>query len=399
MTHEDTQTTTRTPRPNLLKGFVFLGAVAVVAGLLAIFVLGQRSQEGPFVPTAAPEPLSVDVIEVSLSQSFSLEERFTGIVSPRRTSQLGPQTGGRITKLYADVGDQVKAGRLLASLDTRAFEAQLAAAEATVSEAEAAHKLALATVQRQKTLFEKGHVAQQRVDESVAQADSAKARIEAARAQAATVQVQIDLARIVAPYSGVIMARMADEGAIAASGQPVFELVENSRLEARIGLPAKVADTLIEGNTYTLISDQGDAVAKLRAVTGVIETGQRTVTTVFDIDDPASVAAGAVVRLNLMRDVEESGLWLPVSALAEGERGLWSVYIARGANDDVRAVRSVVEIIHSEGDRAYVRGGLRNGDLVMLDGLQRITPGQPVKPVRLSSAGGAQQAASLELQP
>lgn len=62
-------------------------------------------------------------------------------------------------------------------------------------------------------------------------------------------------------------------------------------------------------------------------------------------------------------------------------------------------MRSVVEIIHSEGDRAYVRGGLRNGDLVMLDGLQRITPGQPVKPVRLSSAGGAQQAASLELQP
>ncbi|MEM1035489.1 MAG: efflux RND transporter periplasmic adaptor subunit [Pseudomonadota bacterium] len=399
MTYDDTQAATRTPRPNILKGLVFLGAVAIVAVLLAVFVLGQRSQEGPFVPTAAPDPLSVDVVEVSLSQTFSLEERFTGIVSPRRTSRLGPQTGGRITRLYADVGDQVKAGRLLASLDTRALEAQLAAAEASVTEADAAHKLALATVQRQQTLFEKGHVAQQRVDEAVAQADSAKARIDAAKAQAATVQVQIDLARIIAPYSGVIMARMADEGAIAGSGQPIFELVENGRLEARIGLPARVADTLNVGDEYTLVSDQGDVAAKLRAATGVIEAGQRTVTTVFDVNDPSSVAAGAVIRLNLMRDVEESGLWLPVSALAEGERGLWSVYIAREADDDLRAVRSVVEIVHSEGDRAYVRGGIRNGDLVILDGLQRITPGQPVKAVRVSSTGGAQQAASLELQP
>ncbi|MEM1086912.1 MAG: efflux RND transporter periplasmic adaptor subunit [Pseudomonadota bacterium] len=399
MSEAHTTDTGRSPKPNLLKGMVFLLVLAVVAVLLAIFVLSQRSQEGPFVPTAAPDPLTVDVVEVVLSNTLSLDERFTGLVTPRRTSQLGPQTGGRIDRLYVDVGDRVRTGQLLAYLDTRALEAQLMASKATVTEAEAAHKLALATVERQQILLDKGHVSQQRVDEAIAQADSAKARIDAAEAQAATVQVQIDLARIVAPYAGVITVRMADEGAIAAPGQALFELVESGKLEARIGLPAPVADTLEVGSMYTLSSDQGDIEATLRAVTGVIETGRRTVTTVFDISEANGVASGAVVKINLSRDVEEIGTWLPVSALAEGERGLWAVYLVRSVEGDLRAKKSVVEIVHSEGDRAYVRGGLQTGDRVILDGLQRITPGQPVKVSDVPAATVARQAALLEAQP
>lgn len=388
--------TERAPKPSFLKGLVFLIAIGAIGALLAVFVLSQRSEEGPLVPTAAPDPISVDVVEVRISDSLTLEERFTGIVTPRRTSQLGPQTGGRIVRLSADVGDRVRTGRVLATLDTRALEARLLAANASVAEAEASHKLALATVQRQEALLEKGHVSQQRVDEATAQADSAQARIDAAKAQSATIQVEIDLARIVAPYSGVITARMADEGAIASPGQPVFELVENGRLEARIGLPAPLADTLEVGELYTLSSDQGEVDTVLRAVTGVIEAGQRTVTTIFDVKDARSVSSGAVVRINLQRDVEESGFWLPVSALAEGERGLWSVYVVRDRDDQERAQKSVVEIVHSEGDQAYVRGGVREGDLVILDGLQRITPGQPVTPIVVAGTVTKQQSASLE---
>lgn len=390
--------TQRSPNPNIFKGLVFLLALAVVAGLLAVFVLGQRSEEGPFVPTATPDPLAVDVMQASMSTTLRLEERFTGLVTPRRTSQLGPQTGGRIMRLYADVGDRVETGRLLASLDTRALEAQLAAAQASIVEAEAAYTLALSTVQRQQTLLEKGHVSQQRVDEAIAQSDSANARIAAAEAQAATVQVEIDLARIVAPYSGIIISRMADEGAIAAPGQAVFELVENGHLEARIGLPSTVVGDLIVGERYTLSSDVGDVMARLRATTGVIEVGQRSVTTIFDIEDAKSVSSGAVVRLNLERDVQERGLWLPVSALAEAERGLWSLYIVRNIDSEFRAQKSVVEIVHSEGDRAYVRGGITDGDLIILDGLQRITPGQPVTPNQALSNGTGQQAAVLGRQ-
>ena len=256
-----------------------------------------------------------------------------------------------------------------------------------VAEARASYDLADSTVDRQIALLEKGHVSSQRVDEARAQANTALARIQAATANADALRVQIDLSRIEAPYDGTITARMADEGAIAGPGQPVFELVETGNLEARLGLTAKLAGRLEVGKVYELSSDQGPVLATLRSVTGVIEANNRTVTTLFDIENANAVAAGAVVRLSMVQDIDEPGLWLPISALTESDRGLWSIYIARRVGGGWQAEPGIVEIVHQSGDRVYVRGAVRDGDRVIIDGLQRITPGQPVTPVEVSANG------------
>lgn len=374
-------------RPTFWKGLIFLFVLAVIMAILAVFVLQNRSVDGPLVPTERPVPISVETVRVSLGSTFQVEEKFTGIVAARRSSQLGFPGGGRIASIRADIGDRVETGDTLAVLDTRSLQAQLKSANAVVAEAEAALALAQTTVDRQITLLEKGHVSSQRVDEARAQANSSYARIDAAQANADALRVQIDLARITAPFSGTITARMADEGAIANPGAPLFELVENDVLEARIGLTAVLADTLEIGETYDLIAGQGTVPATLRSMTGIIDANNRTVTTLFDIVDPNTVAAGAVVRLGMEREITEPGLWLPVSALTEAERGLWSIYVARGSSGDWIAEPGIVEIIHQDGDRIYVRGAVRDGDRVIIDGLQRITPGQPVTPVEVSSAG------------
>lgn len=374
-------------QPTFGKGLIFLFVLAVVAAILAIFVLQNRSVDGPLVPTERPVPISVETVRVSLGATFQVEEKFTGIVSARRSSQLGFPGGGRIASIRADVGDRVEVGDTLAVLDTRSLQAQLKSANAVVAEAEAALALAQTTVDRQIALLEKGHVSSQRVDEARAQANSSYARIDAAKANADALRVQIDLARITAPFSGTITVRMADEGAVANPGAPLFELVENNVLEARIGLTAVLADSLEIGETYELLASQGTVPATLRSMTGIIDANNRTVTTLFDIIDPNSVAAGAVVRLGMQREITEPGLWLPVSALTEAERGLWSIYVARRSSGDWIAEPGIVEIIHQDGDRIYVRGAVRDGDRVIIDGLQRITPGQPVTPVEASSAG------------
>lgn len=225
------------------------------------------------------------------------------------------------------------------------------------------------------------------VDEARAQSNTANARIAAAQANADALRVQIDLAQISAPFSGTVTERMVDEGAIAGPGQPIFELVETEFLEARIGLTAKLADQLEIDQSYPLISDQGTAIATLRSVTGIIDASNRTVTTVFDIDDPSAIAAGAVVRLGLERDINERGLWLPVSALTEADRGLWSIYKVRGSVGNYTAEPGIVEILHQDGERVFVRGSVRDGERVIIDGLQRITPGQPVTPVDTNTVG------------
>ena len=175
----------RETKPSALKGLIFVLLLAVIAVVIGTFVVGNRLPEGPKVAEAKPIPLSVETMTVALEKAFTVDEKFTGIITPRRTSQLGFSSGGRIESLSADVGDRVRSGRTLATLDVRGLTAQLAAAEAVVAEAEASHALALATVQRQSTLSAKGHVSQQRVDEATAQANTAAARIAVTAAPAA----------------------------------------------------------------------------------------------------------------------------------------------------------------------------------------------------------------------
>lgn len=375
--------TTREKRPTFGKALIFLIFIILVGAGLAAAALTLRSQEGPKVATAAPQPISATVARVTLQSGFELSESHTGLVSPRRSSQLGFSSGGRITDLRVDVGDRVTAGQTLGVLDTRGLRAQLAAAEASIEEARASRQLAMTTVQRQRQLRDQGHVSQQVVDETAAQASAADARFLASEASADTLRVQIDLARITAPFDGVVTERFSDEGAIAAPGTPIFQLVESSALEARIGLPSDTVAGLEIGETYPLEIEGSTVQARLRSVTGVIDQRQRTVSTLFDILPDQQVNSGAVARLALDRDIGEAGLWVPVSALTEATRGLWSVYaVEAGSNgSDWVAAPRLVEIVHTESGRAFVRGALSNGDRIILDGLQRITPGQPITPV------------------
>lgn len=385
MTHQ-TQIETREKKPTFLKGLAFIVLLAIVSAGLMFLALTRRSVDGPLIPENTPAAISVQVEEVQLADALTLEEAFSGIVSARRTSQLGFSGSGRVTRIRADVGDAVNAGEVLAQLDTRDLRASLAAAEATIAEAEANYALADNTVERQRTLFERGHVAQQRVDEAEAQAGASQARIEAAKARADALRVAIDLSTIRAPYAGTITVRMMDEGAIATPGMAMLEIVEAGQLEARIGVPSTVAANMDIGEVYTLTSDRGPVEAKLRAKTGVIDQSLRTMSTVFDIVDASAVDAGAVVRLAMPREIAERGFWAPVSALAESSRGLWSMYVAEPVGTGYEARPRLVEVVHSDGDRVFVRGTLNDGERYIAGGIARLVPGQRVEPRLVSSA-------------
>lgn len=369
----------RQKNPSASRALVFLFVLMMVGVCIAVFVISQRSATGPLVAEDAPDAIPVRIVPVELSDNVLIDEKFTGLATPRRTSMLGFQGGGRIDSIFADIGSRVGKGQRLAVLDTRSLKAQLAAADAVVLEARAARDLAATTVSRQLQLLEKGHVSQQIVDEAQAQVDTANARINAAQAQADTLRVQIDLAQITAPYGGVVTKRFADEGAIAAPGSSIFELVEIGRMEARIGLPAEEAMKLKVGEAYILETKIGPVEATHRATTGVIDANARTVTTVFDIAE-SKLPAGSVVRLALRTELVERGVWVPIGALTEGNRGLWSVYVAERDGDGWSAQKRPVEIVRAEAERAYVRGALSDGDALITEGITRVAPGIVVSP-------------------
>lgn len=355
-------------------------SVGLAALIIAILVLGISSlrAEANF-QGSAPPPIPVSAVEAEYASDAQIDELFPGLVSARRESALGFERGGRIDLIEVDIGDRVSAGEVIARLDTRALEAQIAAADAQTAEAAAQTALAAETQDRQAQLLERGHISQQRFDEVATSTRAAQARQNAAAAAADALRVQLDLSIITAPFDGVITARNADEGAIASPGQPLVQIIENSALEIRVGLPPAIAAQLETGTAYHFVGEGGALMARFRASTGVVDRQTRAVTAVFDLAD-SRAAAGQVVRLRVETPIDTDGFWVPTSALAEGRRGLWSVYVLIEDGNAYSLEPRTVETIRIEAERVFVRGAVSHGELVLASGLQRITPGQRVVP-------------------
>lgn len=372
--------------PRLSRGMIFLATIGAAILAVIIFILSQRGETSAVnIAHDAPDPISVSVGEVRASSAFDIQEQYTGLVTARRSSSLGFEAGGRLVDIAADVGDKVRRGQTLAKLDTRSLQAQLNASLANIREAEAALKLANATVERQTILEEKGLLASQSFDEASAQAASAEARLLAAQAQAENLRVRIALSHLDAPFDGVVTRRFMDEGEIAPPGQPVLEVVEDGVLEVSVGLPLDVASRLSVGSDYPIRVEAQSFSARLRTLTGIIETNQRTMTAVFDVPEDAGISPGSVARLETQQAIEQSGMWVPVSALTESDRGLWAIYVVMKDGAHHRIEKRLVDLIHSEAERAFVRGALQDGDVFVRDGLHRLTPGMLVTPVTTSS--------------
>jgi RND family efflux transporter MFP subunit len=359
-------------------GFAVLTAALGVA-FIVITVTALRAADAD-TQAHAPDALPVPVLTVRYSETAAISEAYPGLVSARRESDLGFERGGRIAEIAVDVGSQVRAGDTLARLDTSTLRAQIAAADAQTAEAAAQLQIARATESRQRTLLERGHISQQRLDEVATNTTAAEARRTAAAAQANALRAQLALSEISAPFDGVVTARTADEGAIAAPGTPVLRLVENTSLEIRLGLPVSAAASLVEGETYAFVTTSGSIEAVFRSSTGVVDVRTRTVTAVFDLA-AGTAHAGEVARLQLETGISGRGFWVPTSALTEGRRGLWSVQaLVQDEYGQYALEPRVVETLRVDVDRAFVRGAINDGERIVASGLQRVTPGQRVVP-------------------
>lgn len=381
--HDERSPASGARRPNRTVALTALGVVGLclVGGMVVFGLLNRNSASGPRPAPTEVLAIPVSVGEARHQQSFDLAEGFSGLVVAKRRTVLGFDRAGRIEVILVDIGTRVERGALLVRLDTRAINAQVRAAQAQVEEAEAGLALAEATVRRQQQLFAQGFVSSQRLDEARAQVDAARARVAALAAQAATLEVEADLMRMTAPYSGSIVARFADEGQIAQPGAPVLELAEDAAPEVHIGVPQPVAAQLEQGRIYELAGPDGPFQAKLRAVNAVIDADKRTMVAVFDTQQTTSVPVGSVVRYTHQAQVQERGFWVPLSALSEADRGLWSIYVVtREANGRDILQKRQVEVVQSDVTRAFVRGPIEDGARFVSGGVQRLSPGLAVVP-------------------
>jgi multidrug efflux pump subunit AcrA (membrane-fusion protein) len=376
----------------------------------------------------------VEVVSVSPVDAYTIEREYVGEIVAGRTSSLGFESGGTVVAILVDEGASVTAGQPLARLDTRSLQTQrqqlvaqrdqaaaqlaelrngprqqdIAAARAAVADLEQQVSLARLQQGRREDLYQRGAISREELDQQtfgtgslenrLAQAQSqldelqVGTRPEQIEAQAARVRqleaqiqaVDVDLSKsvITAPFSGRVSQRLVDEGVVVGSGQTVLELVEGSTVEARIGVPADRADRLAVGSRQTIEVAQSPYPATVTALLPELDSTSRTVTAVLQVETSAPLTIGQTARLVLADTQPAEGFWVPSTALVQGERGLWSVYVAVPAGDGTPVVaRRHIEIIHTEGDRVLVQGMVQPGDQVIPSGTQRVVPGQRVSVV------------------
>ncbi|MEZ5559049.1 MAG: efflux RND transporter periplasmic adaptor subunit [Pseudomonadales bacterium] len=331
---------------------------------------------------------AVTVVRAQQQQRYGAERAYAGRSVPGRASELGFKTGGEIARMHVDVGDGVAAGDILAALDSAGIEAALQQAQADVALSvanlavlEAETQLAAQTEARFRSLRASGSISAQLYDEQRLTLRAKRAQLQVARASLQRAEAARDAARILldeasirAPYAGIVQQRLVDEGTQVGPGQAIFRLVETSGAEAqrghsraghrqpgaRPGIPVRW-----NGRSYP---------ATLSAVLPEIDPATRTLTAVLRLGD-TDIPLGAVVELALQSEVPVAGYWLPVTALTESDRGLWGVFVV---NDESTLERRLVEVLHAETERVYVRGTLAPGDRVVSTGVQRLVPGQKV---------------------
>ncbi|MEZ6131425.1 MAG: efflux RND transporter periplasmic adaptor subunit [Planctomycetaceae bacterium] len=197
-------------------------------------------------------------------------------------------------------------------------------------------------------------------------------------------QVDVDNGRFARePFAGVVTKRLADEGDMLNAQQPVLELIETGRLEARVGVPSALISTLDRERYYVMSADGNDVTARIRDVIRQVDPATRTQTVVLDIDDAFvdQLADGQLIRLKFEEPQAVHGFRVPLTALAAAARGLWTVYVVESESDESaqQVVKSrTVEVLHTDGDHAVIRGSVYEGEHIVLEGVHRVTPGQVV---------------------
>ncbi|MEM1314439.1 MAG: efflux RND transporter periplasmic adaptor subunit [Pseudomonadota bacterium] len=363
---------------SLSLSLVLIGGAAAAGAMLVGALHSNASEER----AQAASPIPVAVVPARQVERIRVETRHLGVIEPARETAMAFENGGLVAEVRVEEGDRVEAGEVLARLDLSRLDARVdeLAAQKVTLEAEA--ELARVTLRRQAELRDRGHATDQRYDEARLTLDRIAASIAQVDAAVETLNVDRRKAVLRAPFRGEIAARFADEGAVVAGGAAVLELIEADRPQVRAGLPEALAAAQQVGRVLEIASGEDRFAAAVTAIRPDVDPATRTRAVLLDVLMPvdATIAFGRTVEVVLSEQRRESGLWVPVSALREGERGLWTLMVVGQGEDGPVASPEAVEVLHLSGDRALVRGTLADGAQVIVSGAHKLAPGVRVAP-------------------
>ena len=305
--------------------------------------------------------------------------RYAGEVRARYETDLAFRVGGRVQTRTVEVGTQVKAGQVIATLDPQDYALAASAAQAQLAAADAEAKLAQQDLQRFTELRTQNFISQAELDRRRATTDAALARARQLRAEASRQGNQQTYTRLTVPHAGVITAITFEAGQVVSAGQSVAQLAQTGEREVRIDVPENALEALrgAQKLNIRLWSMPGvNYAGRLRELSPMADAASRTYGARVSFLQP-----DAAVKLGMTATVDVDNETVPSLSVAQTAlfkvNGQPQVWVVDRQTQKV-AARSV-QLGELSGDRAMVVSGLAVGDWVVTAGVHKIAPGQQVR--------------------
>jgi RND family efflux transporter MFP subunit len=365
----------RTARVQLL---AMSGVSMFLLTVLMLFSGEQSVNAFSNAQTMVLQNANVEVHSIQIQSAYQKQQKVYGLVESASQVDVGFELSGSINELMVLEGAFVKQGQVLASLDLKRLNAQKAQLNASLNRAKADAEISQLSVNRVKELVKVKLDSTQNLDQANARLKAANAVVKEVEASLQALDVEIQKSKLVAPFDGQVLRQLQDLGAVVNAGQAVFTLVANTQLEARFGLPTHTAFGIKVGQLFTIDANEMPINGRVQSIAQQRNRAMRTIDAVFSLetDNKPYLMTGDIVSISVSNQVEKKGAWVPVSSLANGVRGLWTLYVAEQAQGGYLVKSRTVAVEYLEDDRAYITGAISDGDRVIVNGLQRLTPNQ-----------------------
>lgn len=372
-----------------LSGGVWVGVVLVVLLVVVAIAYGiiQRGHAEHRLEetTNASAVLSVNVTRPTPAEAGA-EVRFPGNTQAFDDTPIYARTSGYLKKWYVDIGQKVKKGELMATIETPELDEQLQVSQANLKSAEADLALAKTTSERYQNLLKQDSVSKQETDVAVSGAAAKQAAVDAAEANVRRLQQLVSFEKVYAPYSGVVTERNTDIGDLIDAGSPttsgaakeLYRIASVDKLRVFVPVPEVYAPSIQNGSKATLTLDEypgKEFVGTVARNSNAIDMNSRTLNVEVDVDNPdGKLLPGAYVFAHFKIPLTERMLSVPSNTLLFRQEGLRVGLVQNG-----KVHLQPVTIGRDNGKNVDIATGLTANDLVILNPSDSLAEGDQVQ--------------------
>lgn len=332
------------------------------------------------------EPVIRPVRYVRVFASGGERERlFTGTSRAALESKLSFKVGGTVSQVVVKVGDRVKVGQLIASLDPKDYQLQVQDAEASLASVQAQARNAKANYSRVSALYENRNASRNDLDAARTGFESARASVESVKKKLEIAQLQKSYTRLQSPVNGSIASMQIDENENVSPGQPVAMLTSGSQLEVEVAIPEALIAQIREGDAVHVKFDAlaGKTFSGLVTEVGITSVGMATtfpvVVRMTDTDSDCRPGMAAEVVFKFGGADKRERMVVPAVAVGEDRSGRYVFVVEPQANGLGVTKRKTVSVGELTEGGLEIFEGLTDGEFVVTAGVSRIEDGQTVR--------------------